>query len=469
VRRLTLILIVILMLPLLAHGYVGQFVRFMADDYCGASLAVREGLFSAVTTTYATWKGRYTDTFLQSAAGLIGSPSAAILPPLAILLWVAAFWWTIRQLSKAIHIQLPVYGAPLLACTLVFAILDSSPQLTQSLYWMAAVIPYTLPLILLTVYIGFLASRLHHPVTVIAMLMSAVLAFVTGGFSELVVAFQIAALGAAAAIVFLWVKGSARRSLLPLLGVGLAASVLALVIILAAPGNAARRALFPPPPDLLALAQSTLIYTLSYLAASLLSLATGGMLLTFGLAMAVALMLPQRVRPVEARYRRLLRRSAMLATLVCVGLVAACIASGVYATSGLPPARTYIVPQFALLVTSAYIGFAIGVLWQGRMRRMRIVGVGLVALLVIMTARSTLSTLRIAPFYATYASEWDRSEALIREAKAEGVMQVALPAFTVNIPASIGLEYLEPNPDFYINRCAAEYYGVQTISVGETG
>ena len=85
------------------------------------------------------------------------------------------------------------------------------------------------------------------------------------GFSEIATAAQLAALGCL--VVALWVYGTgpARRRLLPLSVAGLLGGVLALAIVVAAPGNRLRAAFFPPPPELPALLALAVKLTAGYL------------------------------------------------------------------------------------------------------------------------------------------------------------------------------------------------------------
>jgi hypothetical protein len=58
-----------------------------------------------------------------------------------------------------------------------------------------------------------------------------------------------------------------------------------------------------------------------------------------------------------------------------------------------------------------------------------------------------------------YTAFWDRRDAEIREAEKTGIADVTIP----KLPIDLGFEIIEANSDHWVNRCAASYYGVDTL------
>lgn len=87
----------------------------------------------------------------------------------------------------------------------------------------------------------------------------------------------------------------------------------------------------------------------------------------------------------------------------------------------------------------------------------------LTALLIILSSAYPLYTARqttthLLPWYRLHAEQWDARDAQIRQAVAQGVTDLVV----IQIDDMDGvLEYKENN---WVNRCAAEYYGLETLS-----
>ncbi len=61
------------------------------------------------------------------------------------------------------------------------------------------------------------------------------------------------------------------------------------------------------------------------------------------------------------------------------------------------------------------------------------------------------------------AEAWDLRQNMILEAKAKGEMHVVVPAFD----GIAQILELYPNENFWVNVCAAKYYGIEGISAIE--
>lgn len=65
--------LLLLLLPLAFHAFLGSFSRFSADSYCHAGLVRRLGWLGMVKDLYSTWSGRFSasllDGFLEGLAG----------------------------------------------------------------------------------------------------------------------------------------------------------------------------------------------------------------------------------------------------------------------------------------------------------------------------------------------------------------------------------------------------------------
>jgi len=64
------------------------------------------------------------------------------------------------------------------------------------------------------------------------------------------------------------------------------------------------------------------------------------------------------------------------------------------------------------------------------------------------------------PLYQARAVAWDTRQQLILQEKAAGQSDIIIPAFD----SIFGITELGSNPDNWVNRCAAWYYGVESIT-----
>lgn len=90
------------------------------------------------------------------------------------------------------------------------------------------------------------------------------------------------------------------------------------------------------------------------------------------------------------------------------------------------------------------------------------------ALLLVVPFNAARRMLVLYPTVRTFASMWDAQDREIHAAKLEGSRQLtvhALPA-TDRDPRGnfhFGLRLIDSNPNNWVNGCAAEYYGVDSI------
>ena len=235
----------VLCAPILLYAYLGQFSRLMSDDYCAIAIGQELGAWNGMRYWYDNWAGSYANFFFKSAIAPLGAMVPAITPPL-----ILAVWWlaTAYLLSQALKISGVLTSqrttAALLAALTVVAGVNAlySPQ---SFFWFAASTHYTLPLALLTAYLGLIlrAARVRHAATAVGFaIVGAIICFVSGGASEIHVAFQLVFL-TLCALPMLWIRR--RRAWFHsalTLGAGWLATLLALLLQLASPGLAIRAA-----------------------------------------------------------------------------------------------------------------------------------------------------------------------------------------------------------------------------------
>jgi hypothetical protein len=460
-------LVAALLIPLGLMAYLGHFSRYIADDYCWAGQMRVLEPFQAFSNWYTTTEGRFTHMVLKTVLYSSGWQTAAVMPTLILGLWICAAIWTFYPICRLLRLREPRFGAVIAGLLFIYVCLDGAPSITQSLYWLGASIPYTLPLALFTLYLGVFIRALQQPRTPVwTYIVTAVGLFLLAGLSETYAVFQIAVLGLLTG-VFWFSASPVRLRAVRLLGFGEVVTLIGLLIIVAAPGNAVRQAAFPPHLPLPDLAIRTLRIVAAFFATDVLIFAPRAILVgLLGSSFIVFALRPQAMPFLHPRRVRLLLGATLLGALV---LFAACIAPPIYATSVAPAPRVYMLSHFVLV--------ALAFIWGGLMvlslRRVKPLSprflIGTAALLILLgPLYTTIGLINDIPQFSTYASEWDAHDAEIRAAVQQGTKSYMIRLLSYDIGEQAGLEIISPDSQNWVNQCAAQYYGLAALT-GETG
>ena len=455
-RRSRLLIAITLLIPILVYAFSSIYSRLMADDFCYAVSFHQYGLLGAISYYYDNWFGRISQTVGATFGSALGVPFAEIFPVLLLVIWLIGLWWLCHQLAKLLHWQdsLTVFiGAELI----LYATLAGTAQIYHSLYWISGVFPYTVPLVLATYQAALILRALRRgSAPALAILASIVLAIVAGLTSEpFALAFVGVLVGGIIGVTIFRPRPEARRAALTLLIPAVITAIIALVIMVAAPGNTLRQGLFPPTHAPVALLTQSFIYT-GAIIISLILIAPLTIPLTLTLSAIVAYNQPK----MEIT-RRFLRICMGLTAVAAFGLIFLITVPAIYATSTAPPARVLIIPQFILICALVVIGYLVGLYARKSSRRpLRLIFAGLIGLLLIVGPLLTAGSLiALTPKLNTYALEWDQRDAQIRAAAEQGQQTITVAPLSVDVASLTGLDTLATEG------CAAPYYGVQSLIV----
>lgn len=475
----------LLLIPsLVLHAYRGSFSRFLGDDYCSAFWANRFGVFRATWYWYLTWSGRYSASFLDSIFGILGPKIVPIVTFSVITIWVVSIVFAFIHIfpeikAKNLSVKYALDSTPdledgglsiyrlksklyiiLLAVGVLYLTLNFTPHVQQSLYWgqgMRSVVP---PLILGTVYTGIFITlkdaNEQKSSRIFWYLLGFFLTFVSGGFSETYCVVQIIAIGFALVSLILIFRYPARKFALIFLFFGFLGAVLSLITILVAPGNASRAAFFPPPPDLLGMLEISALSFLGYfwnLFSSIESIA--GFLGIFLLSSRAGFI---HVSPVHAL------RNLSVVSVGGLLLLFSCFPPAAYALSDAPPGRTLIIGTYILAMLVVLSGYYFGGYLSSRKLRIpQFLTISyLVVIFVSLLASSILVCKKIYASrqeYIDFAESWDKTHETLLLLK-DNADDVIVPAVIDNWS---GVLRMADNPRFYVNECASNYYGFNSI------
>jgi hypothetical protein len=437
------------------YTFNGIYSRYMADDYCIVHEIRGRDLVSMTAEWYQSASGRVAQFVALIIALNLGVSFAAVSPALLLLVWIAALTWSLLPLMRHFAPDRSRLAALTASAALIVAALAGSPQIPQTLYWITGAYTYTAPLILASLLPGIVLRARAPLLPSAAMLL---LTLISGTFSEPNATWLLAAL-LSALVGAVLVR--APRAQLVTLGAGAMGAALAILILLASPGNALRSTAFTPSDSVIATGLGSIQYALLYALALAPRLAPLALLALFIIPSLIALSMPRLpALPTE-------RLGWALLLWIGAGLfmLTAFMAPGVHATLTPPPARAFIVPAFGWSVTLAGAGWLFGCILRARHGQRPILtraaaplAVGLIALLVVLTVAREAA---LTPVYAQYAAEWDGRDRALQAAEGTAI----IPPYTRDLAVSTGLDTLTDDPESWLNRCAADYYDLTAIRV----
>lgn len=482
---ISLALIASLLAPLLAWGYISLFTRYWYDDFCYTSVVNKLGFVKSQLYWYRHWTGRYTFLFINAVLAYIGPRTASFLGATLLPAWLAAATWAIYQLFSLMRLPSPLISSFLLAELIIYATLNSAPDIVTSFYWQTGILVYTVPLVLLMLYIGLLLyvvrKKLHLGVSSPWVIAGALLTFVAGGCSEIYGVMQTVGLSLLIIFTLKYSSGSAKRLLLLMAISGLLGSVLSISILALAPGNDVRRDYFPPHPHLIQVVKSSLSYSLSFIERhARRSRGTTVLSLLFPMWLAFALHLCKpnglNIWPASEADRKRLVQLFALSPMAVFILLAVSFAPGFYLLSEALPGRAHFFPKFILITSIVFWVFLgslalVKVLEQSaRLRNalMVVSSVAVLALSIISPLASARHTFGLRFKASHSASVWDGEDKRIRLSRSQGVKDLFVPSVNASEwQLGFGRSDLLPTPDPADprNRCLAEYYGLDTLTV----
>lgn len=455
-------IIVFAVLALAGFAYLGNYTRFMADDYCSAYVAQRFGLLRSIWYWYITWSGRYTafgfDWLILTRT--FGPYGAHLVPPLAIAIWIAA---NIAAIYFGLKSMAPLSStwsvAAALGASFTLTAIALSPDIAQSFFWLNGMRSYSLPLVIASVYVllfQWIMPRLKSNRAVLWMCISAfLLMFANGGFSETYAVIQLMLLAVLAGLR--WLSNGRRFDAgLKILAAATMGALASVIVIALAPGNAIRRATLTRPPGLIEWMEISIGSYLSFLQNILLDPQKFSALLGALLVSAWA----------GAGYKEQLhlKRWTIPAQIFGGVLVSfAGIPPAVYGYAEAPPPRTLSIVVFALMVFWMNASFLIGNRLAGRARSASRLEVGLLipaGLAIALASALALSYVnQHRSEYISFAQKWDAADAQILRARAQNLQSVIIPT----MDNWAGLDRPSDNPKFWATKCYTQYYGIQVF------
>jgi multisubunit Na+/H+ antiporter MnhB subunit len=292
------------------------------------------------------------------------------------------------------------------------------------------------------------------------------LAFLGGGFTESGAAYLATALILYLLAARVWRQKAWAQNSWRLAMVALAFTGLAMLMLTLSPTAHLRLDRYGEPAGFFEFWGLSFWYAFGFVRQSLLSFPLPHLALMLS---AGALALLWSVKHPENRFARHWLPAILGIALVSYLLIAASYAPSAYIEKVPPHPRTRIIARFVLTFgLAAMAWFA-----AARVARIRPGGrvwqaLGVLGLLLAFAygARAVAITVQTKlPLYAERAAAWDERQAQILEARQAGIFDIEVKGID-GLPVG-GIRDLRPSPRYWLNACAAEYYGMDSISATE--
>jgi hypothetical protein len=464
---------------LILYAYLGNFSRYYADDFCLTGGFLASGFWKSQVDLYTSWSPRFAGTFLLNLSEFFGRSSIQAWTALLVVLWVLALTWAIVQVSRATRLKVPAGLALLLAEALVFFTILKAPHQYQSIYWRVGLITYTLPLAFLAFLIGLIFNRIRkadpgHPAWG-GSVACAALAYFAGGFSETYVTLQTGLLALAMVGVWLVIRSPSWRNTRMLVGAALFGSLLALLVVILAPGNAVRLSAMPARPHLFPLIRIAVTNSITFIYIFLKDYAFQSIQVVLA-SLLITYAIYGRDKDLPKLRPSSLTLALFLAPIVATLLILAVCTPSAYAESSYPEARVLIEARFIMvaltLIEGILIGMAFSQLHQWAQEPAPRLLQSFAALLFLLISLYPLydarKTYTEIPLYKGRAAVWDAYNTLIRASLQQGVLDVNIEdSQATSSDEFSGLMNLTPDSGNWVNRCAASFYGLDHLTVNE--
>jgi hypothetical protein len=465
----TILLAIALISGIAAFIALGTQTRFITDDYCYAAKLNQEGFFSTQTNSYfgsVPYSGnRYALTFFVDLFDLLGIQFLPLIPMILIILFLYGLVCLSRQLishqSTTINNSLVIF---IIASVIGFTTLYLAPNQFQVIIWMNGSFTYFFPLIIniWLVYFYLVASKqtrlLHYA-------WLCLLSLIGAGFSEIVAVVQ----------VILWLsilgcnffhrkekKEFFHRSILVFLF-----TCLAILILILCPNNLERQMHQGSHNSIENVITYGPIFAFDFIKITLHSFSTP-IIILFGFALLIPhlffdspVLFSEKKDLIKPLIVLLCKISLLGFILIWVSMLPT-----IYALRSYPDPRGLFPATFILIVTDFAVGLSLGFALRPFLAKIK-VGIIFPNLLIfcfsIYFFHATFSIYLDFPKYASRAQLWDKRHAIILTMKDKGEKRLIVPA----LDSFYNMVELQEYPGYWVNICAAKWYGVDSISAVE--
>jgi hypothetical protein len=461
---------VVLTLILAVYARAGFFTRYWADDYCFTAPLKAFGFFKAQWHFYFNSSDRFSTLPVIGISEIFGLKAIQFLPGIVIVLWWAGCFVLIRNLFQSLKLNFSRLESGVIAGVIVFLTIFQAPDLYQSLFWRSGLVTYSLPLAMLC-YLSalFLHQTKQRTFSKKQIIFWAIglflLSVIVGGFSETTTSLQVGLFGLISTyMVYQWYKNDRTKPTSSIFAVSiLVGSIAAMIIMFISPGNERRFAVLPAPPALPTLISLSFKYAWDFIFQTIKGLPIPS---AFAFLISAAFLFLNIEKEAAVKLRKSAFVSYPLILLAGYLLLVCICAPSVYAESAFPEDRAMIAGRFVLTTSLVYSGGIVGLGLRSYIEKKTLLvisNVGALLIGIVMLVypiRGAIQHIGVTQFYRSRAVEWDQRHLDILEQVDSGKVSLEVKA----MDSFSHLADLHPDENFWVNRCMADFYEVDSIS-----
>lgn len=458
----------------LIYVYLGTFSRYIADDYCEAVRVTSTSPVHAVLDRYSVgaWRAanRYSNLLFVGISESLGENNMPLAIASMSLLWLVGLTWCAREIRKLLEMDWGIQSDLFIGLAFGFFSFLQAPSLFQTVYWRSSMMTHFAPLVFGSLLFAFVTRQIRRSedekLSLPVALFIVVASFFLAGFSEPPTTTLLTALLLLMAVVWGFTKSpNTRRKFLAPLAWVFAGVFLGLLVMLLSPalsGVAEEKTL-----NIIDLLATSFYYSYLFI---LDTLKTQPLPILVSILIAFLLIwLHGQVKPSELSQgqKRIVWIIILTIPFLAWLLIAAGFSPSVYG-QGFPVERARFLARTLLISSFMLEGALLGLLLEhvqfkpnkalGKWFVMTVFAV--VAVVYPLRAAVNLYKSDI-PEYRERAKLWDlRQDYIIRHAEA-GERDIVIPGFS----GVYHVKELDSNPNHWVNLCAAQYYGVDSIRV----
>ena len=245
VKRLAVISgVALALVPFLLFMYFGLSTRLMGDDYGHLGYASKYGIWEALLMFRRSWNGHYSSFLLFGISTPLGTAAPAFFASAQLASALVAYGWLVNAVLAQLGVHSYRRAISVALAALAAAATINGFYSAHSFYWYSSAVHYTLSAVMFMLGIALaveLARRLRGVARhVLAAIAAAIYAFLNAGLGEMYLVYQLSALALITLFVFIFQTGSKRRTYLSLTLAASLGTLVALAVVLNAPGFAKR-------------------------------------------------------------------------------------------------------------------------------------------------------------------------------------------------------------------------------------
>lgn len=463
--------------PLGYMAFLGFYTRYWADDYCYAALFNSHGFIEAITSSYFTVtefaSNRFSLTLFSGISELFGFNFIRLLPMIMIFIWFVSIFLLLSELIKILKLPLPTSQILFFTSVLVFFSLYLAPNRFQILYWRSGMLPYLAPVILSTLmHYVFLKSLNINRSRCFIYIILFFGCFLVGGFSETGITPQIILFSTLLVVSKFNIRSInnyfVNKPIYSILFC-LSGYIFAFILLLISPPNKLRMVNSNQTYNPITLISKSFTFTQDFIVDMFKSYPVPIFtLLVIFFISGIFFYIENSTSLKKELHPKLVISSFLIPIIFTYVLLAASIAPSVFAQSAYPEFRALIVATSILLLFYAFVSWIAGKYFSYVLKRIfptmnNIFLLSIIMLFSLYSVKATLNLIESFPVYKQRAEQWDRRVAFIEHNKKDGILNFQVKG----IDSYAGVVELQTDSSFWINNCAAETFGVNSLWTDE--